>query len=343
MLPMKKSVKETNGKPNVLVIGGGTGTFTVLSGLKNCRLHISAIVTMMDSGGSTGRLRDQLGVLPPGDMRQALVALSESSELWRQLFTYRFEAGDLDGHTFGNIFLSALEKITGSTESAVSFATQILKTKGTIIPVTYTDSTLCARYADGSVVEGEALIDAAYTKRPRISYMYLVPTAAVNPQAIKAIEKADYIILGPGDLYTSIIPNLLVEGVAQAVKKSKAKKIYITNIMTKLGQTDGFKASNFVHELEIYMGGRVFDYILVNTAYPQKDIIDWYKSSENAIPVKDDLSARDFPGCQILRGNFLGTTKYAQSISDRIKRSLIRHDPAKLAKKLAKIFEVEAQ
>lgn len=324
--------------PSVVVIGGGTGTFAVLSGLKNYPVSLSAVVTMMDSGGSTGLLRDQLGVLPPGDMRQALVALSEAEEIWRKLFIYRFDSGDLSGHNFGNLFLSALEKITGSTEKAISFATQLLQTKGEVLPITLESSTLCARYADGKVLEGEKLIDYTLEKRSRITSMYLSPNATINPRAKSKIEKADYIIFGPGDLYTSIIPNLLVDGTTEAIRKSKAKKIYIMNLVTKYGQTDGFVMSDFVNEMYKYTGGGCLDYVVVNSQTPDRVILDWYKQTEFAGPVKDDLNSLKDIKYRVIRSPLLNKTRFEQSVADRIKRSLIRHDPEKLAKTLMKIF-----
>src|SRR3989344_4242384 len=202
-------------KKRVVVIGGGTGTFVALTGLKKYPVHLSAIITMMDSGGSTGRLRDQLGVLPPGDLRQALVALAESDKLWRDLFLYRFVNGDLKGDNFGNIFISALEKVTGSIEAAVECAGMILDTRGDAIPVTFTDSQLCVELADGRIIKGETHIDEPEELdiRPRITRAYLEPNAQANQQAITALQKADLIVIGPGDLYTSIIPNLLVDGI----------------------------------------------------------------------------------------------------------------------------------
>ena len=325
-------------KPKVVVIGGGTGTFIVLSGLKHYPVQLSAIVTMMDSGGSTGRLHDQLGVLPPGDLRQALVALSESELIWRKLFTYRFDSGDLVGHTFGNIFLSALEKITGSTERAINLATTILNTKGDVIPVTLETATLCAKYIDGSSLIGEALIDAADVARPAINYVYLEPNVAINPKAKSKIEKADYIVFSPGDLYTSIVPNLLVDGALDAIKNSKAKKIFFVNMMSKLGQTEGFKASDFVREIGKYLGDVGFDYFLVNNKAPDKKLLEWYKKTAEAGIVKDDLVQKKYPNTKIVRADMLSKAKYEQSLSDRVKRSLIRHSPEKVAKALMGII-----
>lgn len=180
--------------PNVVVVGGGTGTYVCLSALKQYPINLSAVVSMTDSGGSTGKLRDQLGVLPPGDLRQALVALSESPDIWRKLFAYRFDSGDLQGHNFGNIFLSALEKITGLTSEAVEYAERILQTKGKVHPVTFTNCNLCAEYEDGTVVEGESRIDESEHKNSKISRVFLNPSATMNLSAKRALERADYIV-----------------------------------------------------------------------------------------------------------------------------------------------------
>ena len=327
-----------NNKPNIVVIGGGTGSHVVLSGLKNKDVNISAIVTMMDSGGSTGRLRDQLGVLPPGDIRQALVALSESPEIWRKLFSYRFENGDLEGHSFGNIFLSALEKITGSNKEALKEISSILNVKGDVIPVTYTKCVLCAKYEDGSLIQGESKIDEALTKRPRIKFMYLNPEGIVNEDAENAVNNADLIVLGPGDLYTSILPNLLVNNFSQVIAHSKAKKVYIPNLMTKLGQTDDFAVSHHVLEIDKYLGGGFLDYILINNRQPSQEVLDWYKELDNVSIVEDDLYDKTVVEAKIIRGDFLSDTIFTPSLSDRLKRSLIRHDPHKLAEAILKLI-----
>lgn len=325
--------------PNIVVIGGGTGTFAVLSGLKNYDLNLSAIVTMMDSGGSTGRLRDQLGVLPPGDLRQALVALSSSEKVWRDLFAYRFDAGDLYGHNFGNIFLSALEKITGSIVMGINLAQQILDTKGKVIPVTLDKCQLCVKLADSSIVEGETLIDEAHVARPKITSCFLKPQADPNPEAIKALEKADFIIFGPGDLYTSIIPNLLVTGISAIIRKSRAKKVYIVNLMTKFGQTDNFSADDHLEEVQNYLGGQVINYVLVNSAKPTEQLIKWYESAGDVKEVVDDLSKNPkYRSKVIIKDDFLSRARYEKNLSDRLKRSLIRHDPQRLASTLIDIF-----
>lgn len=322
----------------MVTIGGGTGTFVVLQGLKNRDVNLSAIVTMTDSGGSTGRLRDQLGVLPPGDLRQALVALSDMPEMWRTLFTYRFTGGDLEGHNFGNLFLTALERIKGSIEGAVEEASKLLDVEGQVIPITYTDCVLGAKYADGSTIEGEAIIDDARTKRPRIKFVYLVPPASVCPKAAEAIKAADYIIFGPGDIFTSIVPNFLVEGFAAALCESKAKKIYIVNLMTKLGQTDDFKASDHILEIERY-SGCFLDYVLLNNHLPDDDIISWYKKTDNVDPVEDDLDKKYVTEAKIIRADMLEESLHERTAADKVKRSLIRHDPEKLGKILSGLMK----
>ena len=325
-------------KRNVVTIGGGTGSFVVLSGLKNYEIDLNAIITMMDSGGSTGKLRDQLGVLPPGDLRQALVALSEASDIWRKLFTYRFEAGDLKGHNFGNIFLSAIEKITDSNQEAIDRAADILQTSGRVIPITFDKCTLCAEYEDGSVIEGESNIDENEKAGIRIRNIFLKPPANINLEAKRALERANVLIFGPGDLYTSILPNLLVSGVRETLRYVKAKKVFVVNLMTKVGQTEGFKVSDFINEIEKYLGEGSLSYVVVNSKKPSDDLINRYKEVDKVLPVEDDVGGT-YRRAKIIRANILSDYAYDKSSSDDLKRSLIRHDPDKLAKVLYRIIK----
>lgn len=325
-------------RPIVATIGGGTGSFVVLSGLKNYEIDLNAIVAMTDSGGSTGKLRDQLGVLPPGDLRQALVALSEASDIWRKLFTYRFEAGDLKGHNFGNIFLSAIEKITNSNQEAIDRAADILQTVGRVTPITFDKCTLCAEYEDGSVIEGESNIDENERAGVHIKNLFLKPPANVNLEAKRVLERANALIFGPGDLYTSVIPNLLVSGVRETLQYVKAKKIFVVNLMTKVGQTESFKVSDFINELEKYLGEDSLNYVVVNSKKPPNELVSRYKDIDKALPVEDDLGGT-YGRARVIRADVLSDYAYTKSSSDDLKRSLIRHDPDKLAKILYKIIK----
>ncbi len=324
--------------PKILTIGGGTGSYVALEGLKKYDLKLTAIVTMMDSGGSSGKLRDELGVLPPGDIRQCLVALSESSKLMRDMFNYRFEEGGLKGHSFGNIFLSTLEKNTGSMKKAISEVGKILRIKGNVVPITFTKNTnLCVDLEDGTAIVGETHIDVLekMQKRARIVKAYLKPEAELNEDAKRAIEKADYILIGPGDLYTSVIPNLLVNNVPEIIKKSKAKKIFVMNLMTKHGQTTNYSAKDHVEDIEKCLGIGVIDYVLVNSKLPRRDTLSWYEEFEE-YPVKDDLEeSKDY---EIIRKNLIKDVIVKNTDHDELRRSIIRHDSEKLAQEVIKII-----
>jgi len=317
----------------ITVIGGGTGTFVVLSGLKNYPLDLSVVVSMMDSGGSTGKLRDQLGVLPPGDLRQCLVALSDAPSLWRKLFLYRFEKGDLAGHNFGNLFLAALEKVGDNYDQAIELASYVLQTKGRVIPVTLDKLHIVAEYENGKKVTGEALIDANFSENTRIKNTYLEPKGNVNVKATSAIKESNYIIIGPGDLYTSIIPVLLVSGISQAIINSKAKIIYIMNLMTKSGQTTNYRASDHINDLKKYLG-RNPDYILINNSKIPSDILNWYKKY-NEVEVINDLAKDSF---KIYSEDLIDNEKIKKNPSDILYRSILRHDSKKLAILLNSIF-----
>lgn len=319
----------------VTVIGGGTGTFVVLSGLKNFDLDLSVVVTMMDSGGSTGRLRDQLGVLPPGDLRQCLVALSDAPLLWRKLFLYRFEKGDLEGHNFGNIFLAALEKVSNSYDEAIETVSYVLKTKGKVIPVTLDKLHLIAEYENGKKIAGESLIDENHTEKSRIKNSYLQPQGKANPKAVTSIEEAEYIVIGPGDLYTSIIPILLVPGVKEAFQKTKAKIIYIMNLMTKSGQTTDYKASDHLKDLSTYLG-RAPNYILINNGDIPNDIMESYKRY-NEMKVVNDIGKN---GYEVIEADLVDNSKIEKNSSDILYRSILRHDSNKVASQLKKIIYV---
>ncbi|MDN3505795.1 MAG: YvcK family protein [Simkaniaceae bacterium] len=313
----------------VVVIGGGTGNFAVLRGLKKFPLALSAIVSMADDGGSTGILRDELGVLPPGDVRQCLVALSESSGLMRSLVNYRFENGGLGGHSFGNLFLSALEKVTGSFEKAVEEMGRILLIKGKVIPVTTHQVRLKMILNNRCVLEGEKEIYLSQEIDQGYRNIYLEPFPEANPHALEEIKNADYIILGPGGLHTSLIPNLLVDGVSDALLKSKGKKIFAANLMNRKGQTTAFKMSDYLKELVQFIGEDIFDAILINNQSPPEELLDVY--SEEGTLVENDLD-----DARVIEAPLLGDLSEGHK-KDLIKRNLIRHDPDKLATEIVKI------
>ncbi len=323
-----------NNKKKITVIGGGTGTYIVLSGLKKYSdLDLSVVVSMTDSGGSTGRLRDQLGILPPGDLRQCLLALSEASDLWRKLFLYRFEAGDLKGHNFGNIFIGALEKICSSYDDVVKTASILLKSKGEVIPVTEDKVHLVAEYENGNIVEGEGLIDKNKREKSRIKKLYTKPISQATKKAINAIKNADFLILGPGDLYTSIIPVLLPKGITEVMKNFKGKIIYILNLMTKAGQTYNYKASDHLNELEKYLKRKV-NVVLVNKGKIKKEILNLYRKYNEKVVV-NDLDKNTY---KIIEEDLIDDREFTKDKNDVLFRSVLRHDSDKLAKNLVKLF-----
>ena len=314
----------------IVVIGGGTGSYNVLSGLKNYPCSLTAVVAMTDSGGSSGRLRDEFGHLPPGDVRQCLLALSpdnHASSLLRQLFNYRFDKGNgLDGHSFGNLFLTALTEVTGSTEAAIQEAGQLLGIKGRVLPVTLTNSTLGARLQNGKEVLGEANIDRRMVDpQVPIDYVFLKPRAFVYPLTAQAIDEADAVVIGPGDLYTSIIPNILVDSVSDAILQSKAKKIFVCNLMTKPGESDGFKCSDFIREVQTYLGSHtVPEYVIINNQSLPEQLIQRY-AREHSAPVEFDEAE-----CRAMVRNVIARPLVALG-------NLVRHDPQKVAEAILEI------
>lgn len=313
----------------IVVIGGGTGNFAVLDGLKNFEVDISAIVSMADDGGSTGILRDELGVLPPGDVRQCLVALSTSSRLMRSLMNYRFENGGLGGHSFGNLLLSALEKVTGSFEKAVEEVGKILAIKGKVIPVTTHQVRLKMILNNRKILEGEKEIYLSQEIDQGYKSVYLEPYPKANPHAINEIMNADLVVIGPGGLHTSLIPNLLVEGISEAIRHSQAKKIFIANLMNRKGQTTGFKVGDYLQEMVRYIGNDIFDYILVNNQTPAQELIEVYAE-------EGDLVLNDLRDERIISTSLLGELKEGPK-KDLLRRNLIRHDSKKLSQQLMTI------
>jgi len=305
----------------IVVLSGGTGGFTVLKGLKNFsdKIEITSIVNVFDSGGSTGILKDEYGILPPGDLRRCLIALAEDDML-RDLFTYRFTNGCLNGHSFGNLFLTALTQISGSDIDAIKKTEKILKIKGEVLPISLDHADVNALLEDGQIIKGETNIDLPkHNGNLRIKKIYLEPEASLYSEAKNKILDADLIIIGPGDLYTSILPLLSVNGVFNVLKETKAKKLYICNLMTKFGETNGFKVSDFVKEVIKYT---TLDYVLVNSKLPSKNLLDKY-ASENSFFVELDRT--------------LGISLISKDILKE--QDLIRHDSEKIAEAVLELLK----
>lgn len=316
-----------------MTIGGGTGTFVVLSGLRTYPdLALTAIVSSADDGGSTGRLRDAYGILPPGDARQALAALAEEDGLLRELFNYRFSRGDVSGHTLGNLLITALADTLGSTTAALEAAARILRIDGRVVSVSDDPTRLVARLADGTELLGEHAIDTRAPGRAAIAEVRLAESALCSASALSAVEEADIIVLGPGDLYTSTIAPLLPEGMRSVLAASRAKLVYVMNLFTTSGQTDGYAASRYIAEVERY-AGRAVDHILIASDALPEEALRRY-AAEGERPVEDDLG--DEP--RVLRGPFVSIVLVETILEDPVLRSLIRHDGAKLARTLSTLL-----
>ena len=324
-------------KTKVVILGGGTGTYTVLRGLSLYAdtLALTAVVSMADSGGSTGRLRDAYGMLPVGDARMALTALARTDtlqqELLRELLMYRFPKGDgLAGHNLGNLLLVALSDMLGSEAAAISAAAALFSVQGTVLPITNDQVTLCAEYTDGSIVRGEHTIDAPQRARHSlgIAQLYLEEPHQINPPAAEALAQADYIIVGPGDLYTSLVATAVVDGVAEAVRDSTATFVYVGNIMTRPGQTIGLRARDHQAEITRYFC-RMPDVTIVNSAPLPPAAVAAYQGLGTA-PVVDDLPV----DTSVYRCPLLARELVTQSVHDTVARSLIRHDSELLARAL---------
>ena len=316
-------------RPKIVVIGGGTGTFVALSGLKKHPVELTAVVSMADSGGSNRIIRDDFGLLPTSDIRQCMVALAETngeSELLRKLFMYRFHQGKgIAGMTFGNLFIAALSDIMGSQEVAIEETGKILRISGTILPVTADSVDLVAEYEDGSRVVGEHEIDEpSHDGRMRIVKLSTKPSGRVDRHAAVAIREADLVVLGPGDLYTSILADVVIGGVPEAIQACRGKIAYVVNIMTRWGQTYGFSAADHVREIEAYIGTKKgLDAVVVNNNHDfPKTILSAYEK-EHAEPVEDDLRG---DGYRIIRRNLLSKHLYQKPKGDVLTRSVIRHD-----------------
>ncbi|WP_263409660.1 gluconeogenesis factor YvcK family protein [Terriglobus tenax] len=322
-----------------VAIGGGTGLSTLLRGLKRyvalpgapapacpggpCRLSdLAAIVTVMDDGGSSGRLREDFNMLPPGDVRNCLVALSEDEHMLSRLFQYRFGQGELEGHSLGNLFLAALDDLCGDFAQAVQHSSQILATRGRIYPVTTANVSLAALMDDGSHVHGETRITAS---KRRIQELYLEPEEAHPlPETLAAIQQADLISLGPGSLYTSLITNLLVRGIPEAIETSRATRIYICNLMTQANESLGLTASQHIQKIMQHSGERrLFDYALVNTAPISPQLLEQY-AREGQTPIAADLEAIRALGVEPVTGNFLFEGTVLRHDYDRVAETMLQ-------------------
>ena len=319
--------------PKIVVIGGGTGLSTLLRGLKKYSSNLTAVVTMTDDGGSSGLLQKQMGgILPPGDIRNCLVALADAEPLMQELFQYRFQTSDndgLSGHSFGNLLIAAMADITGDFEKAVEKTSSILAIRGRVLPSTVDSVVLVGDMADGREVSGETAIAHDEAAIDKIKLCPNAPRAL--PEGLRAISEADIIIMGPGSVFTSVIPNLLVKEIAEAVFASRALKAYVCNVMTQPGETDGFSASDHVDAIEKHVAPilgankHVFDYVLVNTARPTADLMERYTKTgaEFVFPDVEVIAAR---GYKAVKGSFVSES------------AVVRHDPEKLAKNIFRLW-----
>ncbi|MCK9603891.1 MAG: YvcK family protein [Candidatus Omnitrophica bacterium] len=311
--------------PKIVTVGGGTGLSMLLSGLKEYTSNITAIVTVADDGGSSGRIRQQFDILPPGDIRNCLVALADAPALMRDLFQFRFDkSSELSGHSFGNLFITAMTRVTGDFEKAIKETSRVLALRGQVIPATLDNITLVAYHKNGSITEGENNIPKAHLSIERVNLKPELVTA--TPDALRAIDEAQIIVLGPGSLYTSIIPNLLIKGIKDRIIASKAIKIYVCNVMTQPGETDIFKASDHIKTLINHTHPGVIDYCIVNAGEIPEGMLKRY-AEQDSYPVANDRGNIESMGYRVIEDNFV--------VSDDV----IRHDSVKLAKIIVGFLE----
>ena len=312
--------RRLNRGPKIVALGGGTGLSNLLRGLKDDSAKITAIVTVADDGGSSGRLRREIGVPPPGDIRNCLAALADEEKLLTELFQYRFRAGDgLAGHSFGNLFLTAMSDIAGDFEQAIAASSKVLAVRGEVLPATLSDVSLWAELADGRRIEGESSITKANGKILKIGCTPANPPAL--PRAVEALREADFIIIGPGSLYTSVIPNLLVPEIAEAIAISEVPRIYVCNIMTQPGETDGYTVADHIRAIDRACGRPLFDAVVVQGKVPSAKALIRY-SQENSYPVVLDREAVTQLGRRIVIANVMDEDKNT---------GLIRHNSQRLA------------
>jgi len=319
--------RRLNRGPRIVVIGGGTGLSTLLRGLKDYSANITAIVTVADDGGSSGRLRREIGVLPPGDIRNCLAALADEEKLLTELFQYRFRAGDgLVGHSFGNLFLTAMSEITGDLEQAIAASSKVLAVRGRVLPATLSDVRLWAELADGRRIEGESSITEAGGSIVKIGCLPSHPPAL--PAALKAIHEADYIIIGPGSLYTSVIPNLLVPEIAEAIAQREVPRIYVCNIMTQPGETQGYSVADHIRAIDAACDQPLFNAVLVHKKVPSAQSLIRY-AQENSHPVFLDREAVGQLGRRIVLANVMDEDEHT---------GYVRHNPQRLARVLLRWY-----
>lgn len=318
--------------PAITCIGGGTGLSTMLRGLKHYTTNITAIVTVTDDGGGSGVLRDELGMPPPGDIRSCILALSNIEPTMEKLMSYRFLSGSLEGQSFGNLLLAAMNGISESFDKAVARMGEVLAITGRVLPVTNEDIRLMAEFEDGSTVFGESKIyEAKIEHNCRIKRVQIIPSpVSALPESIKAIQEADLLILGPGSLYTSLIPNLLVGGIVKAIEKSNAKKLYISNIMTQPGETEGYTVSDHIKELFRHSSSNLFDMCLVNDITAPPELLRRY-SEQGATQIVADTDKIEKLGVEV----------FSAPVAER-HNDLFRHDPEKLAQEIMRIFRKKA-
>lgn len=328
---------ERRGGAKIVVIGGGTGSFTLLQGIKEYARDVTALVNMADDGGSTGQLRDELGVLPPGDVRQCLVALSPTPKV-RDLFNYRFDEGSFKGHAFGNLFLTALEKMTGSFAEAVELAGDVLKIDGRVEPITLSNVQLCAEGADGEPIKGEFTI--AHAEIARHPNIWLEPEAEANPAAIQAILDADMVVISPGNLYGSLAPALVIDGVQHALRETRATCVFVCNLVSKPGPTDGFGVIDFASEIERLAGSEFLDYVVFNTDEPSEELMKKYAHDGELVVGYDIAELKkqhyQYRGVPVLAKEVWRGDQSSDPIAAA--RSFIRHDPDAVARQLMRIY-----
>jgi uncharacterized cofD-like protein len=314
--------------PRIVAIGGGTGLPSLLRGLKYLTTNITAVITVMDDGGSSGRLRKELQILPPGDIRNCLVALAEDESRISELFNHRFLGGALQGHSVGNLVIAGLQEMTGSFDQAIEEMSLILNTRGRVLPATLEHTELVAELDDGRTVQGESQIPCAggRIRRLRLSRA-CVP---VYPKVLEEIARADAIILGPGSLFTSIIPNLLVSEVREAIERSSAKKFYIMNLMTQPGETDGFTARDHLRAFSEYIDLRLFDFVILNKQQVPSGLLEQY-AGEGSIPVRDDLEGSNEWSVHVVREDLLEIVPLLRWPSDQ-QAPTVKHNPQQLAR-----------